>query len=185
MKSLVKVVAVAAVLSLCLSSATGEMFVKKWLNNRDAASTSANSGVSAHERWCKDKSNDANSFFDWDQGDLDDLVAELLKPPPAGETALEVRLGVSACYGGSDTTSLTQVGTIKLDVDWDVFTQPAVPPGQTVIAAPHSLQLRPGSPAVDAGVVMPGINGDFTGRAPDLGCYELGRPVPHYGPRSE
>ena len=23
----------------------------------------------------------------------------------------------------------------------------------------------------------------FTGKAPDLGCYEVGKPLPHYGPR--
>jgi hypothetical protein len=30
---------------------------------------------------------------------------------------------------------------------------------------------------------LPGVNDDFTGRAPDLGAYEVGRPLPHYGPR--
>ena len=44
---------------------------------------------------------------------------------------------------------------------------------------------KPGSAAVDAGVVLPTINDDFTGRAPDLGAYELDRPLPHYGPRTE
>jgi len=39
------------------------------------------------------------------------------------------------------------------------------------------------NPAIDAGVVLPTINDDFTGKAPDLGAYELDRPVPHYGPR--
>ena len=38
-------------------------------------------------------------------------------------------------------------------------------------------------PAIDAGVLLPTINDDFTGKAPDLGAYELDRPVPHYGPR--
>jgi hypothetical protein len=40
------------------------------------------------------------------------------------------------------------------------------------------------NPAIDAGTVLPTINDDFTGRGPDLGAYELDRPVPHYGPRS-
>lgn len=44
-------------------------------------------------------------------------------------------------------------------------------------------QLRPRSAAVDAGVVLPNVNDGFTGRAPDLGAYERGQPVPHYGPR--
>jgi len=29
------------------------------------------------------------------------------------------------------------------------------------------------------------VNDDFTGRAPDLGAYELGRPLPNYGPRRD
>ena len=40
------------------------------------------------------------------------------------------------------------------------------------------------NPAIDAGVLLPTINDDFTGRAPDLGAYELDRPIPHYGPRT-
>ncbi len=45
-------------------------------------------------------------------------------------------------------------------------------------------RLKPGSVAVDAGILLPTINDDFTGKAPDLGAYELDRPLPHYGPRS-
>jgi hypothetical protein len=43
--------------------------------------------------------------------------------------------------------------------------------------------LKPGSKAVDAGVVLPTINDGFTGKAPDLGALEQGKPEPHYGPR--
>ncbi|MGA8012328.1 MAG: hypothetical protein WB949_07880 [Candidatus Acidiferrales bacterium] len=39
------------------------------------------------------------------------------------------------------------------------------------------------NPAIDAGVLLPTINDDFTGSAPDLGAYERGRELPHYGPR--
>ena len=71
-------------------------------------------------------------------------------------------------------------------VEYDIF-QKATPPGpdpRTLYKpADFDFQLRPGSVAVDAGVRLPGINDDFTGRAPDLGALELGRPVPHYGPR--
>jgi hypothetical protein len=44
-------------------------------------------------------------------------------------------------------------------------------------------RLRPGSAAVDGGVVLPNVTDGFAGRAPDLGALELGRPVPHVGPR--
>jgi hypothetical protein len=46
------------------------------------------------------------------------------------------------------------------------------------------LRLDPRSRAVDAGVRLPNFNDAFTGKAPDLGCCEVGQPLPHYGPRS-
>ena len=45
--------------------------------------------------------------------------------------------------------------------------------------------LHEKSPAVDAGVVLPNINDGFTGRAPDLGAFERGLPMPVYGPREQ
>ena len=45
------------------------------------------------------------------------------------------------------------------------------------------LRLDPASRAVDAGVALPNFNDGFAGKAPDLGCCELGQPLPHYGPR--
>jgi hypothetical protein len=71
-------------------------------------------------------------------------------------------------------------------VDYDIFVKvtPAGPDPRTLYRpADFDFQLRPGSAAVDAGVRLPGVNDDFTGRAPDLGAYEVGRPAPHYGPR--
>jgi hypothetical protein len=44
--------------------------------------------------------------------------------------------------------------------------------------------LKAGSPAIDAGVELPTITDGFTGKAPDIGAYESGRPLPHYGPRN-
>jgi hypothetical protein len=32
-------------------------------------------------------------------------------------------------------------------------------------------------------VALPNITDGYTGRAPDLGAYEYGVPLPHYGPR--
>lgn len=46
-------------------------------------------------------------------------------------------------------------------------------------------RLKEGTAALDAGEVLPGFNDGFSGRAPDLGACELGRPLPHYGPRPE
>jgi hypothetical protein len=51
--------------------------------------------------------------------------------------------------------------------------------------AVNDLRLKAGSAAIDAGEALPGINDGFAGKAPDLGAYELGAEMPHYGPRAE
>ena len=43
--------------------------------------------------------------------------------------------------------------------------------------------LKPGSAAIDRGVVLPNVTDGFSGQAPDLGALEAGQPPPHYGPR--
>jgi hypothetical protein len=72
-------------------------------------------------------------------------------------------------------------------VDYDIFQKvtPPDPNDPRILYKPSDFdfQLRPGSVAVDAGVRLPNINDGFTGKAPDLGAYEVGQPVPHYGPR--
>src|SRR5688572_3015563 len=71
-------------------------------------------------------------------------------------------------------------------VDYDVFVRVAAPgPDPRTLYKPSDFdfQLRQDSAAVDAGVKITGINDDFTGKAPDLGAFEIGRPLPHYGPR--
>ena len=41
----------------------------------------------------------------------------------------------------------------------------------------YDFTLRPGSPAIDAGIPIPGIADGFTGKAPDTGAYEFGVPA--------
>ena len=50
-------------------------------------------------------------------------------------------------------------------------------------AAHLDFRLNSGSAAVDRGLDLPTVTDDASGNAPDLGALELGRPVPHYGPR--
>ena len=44
-------------------------------------------------------------------------------------------------------------------------------------------RLRPGSVAIDKGMVLPTVTDGFNGSAPDLGALETGVAAPHYGPR--
>ena len=73
-------------------------------------------------------------------------------------------------------------------IDYDVFVNVSIPDKsdlqQLYKPEDFDFRLKPGSRAVDAGVTLPSITDDFTGAAPDLGAYELDRPLPHYGPRN-
>jgi hypothetical protein len=74
-----------------------------------------------------------------------------------------------------------------VEVDYDVF-QHLVPPDparryDVYHAMDLDFRLNPKGKAIDAGVLLPTINDNFTGRAPDLGAIELNQPEPHYGPR--
>ncbi len=62
---------------------------------------------------------------------------------------------------------------------------PPQDPKKVYDSATIDLRLKAGSAAIDAGEVLPGFNDGFKGAAPDLGAYELGTALPHYGPRPE
>jgi len=68
--------------------------------------------------------------------------------------------------------------------DYDIFVK-AGPPQQGKSYTPdnYNLRLNKGAKVVDAGIALAQVTEDFTGKAPDMGCYELGREKPHYGPR--
>jgi hypothetical protein len=72
-------------------------------------------------------------------------------------------------------------------LDYDAFVRVSKPdpsdPQRVYTPDGFDFGLRLGSPAIDAGVELPTITDGFTGRAPDLGAFESGRPAFHYGPR--
>jgi hypothetical protein len=78
--------------------------------------------------------------------------------------------------------------THGVDVDYDIFENLRPPdanqPQAVYRARDLDFRLKGGSKAVDAGVRLPNVNDDYTGKAPDLGAYEVGRPAPVYGPRA-
>ncbi len=72
----------------------------------------------------------------------------------------------------------------SVQVDMEVFEADVVFPDPVFPGrTPQDLRISKGSVAEDAALLMPNINDDFTGKAPDIGAYELGKPLPHYGPR--
>jgi hypothetical protein len=80
---------------------------------------------------------------------------------------------------GQDTHSIL--------VDYADFEKVSLPDRNNIarIYTPDELdfRLKRTSKAIDSAMVLPNINDDFTGKAPDLGAYESGKTLPHYGPR--
>jgi hypothetical protein len=79
--------------------------------------------------------------------------------------------------------------THGMEIDYDIFESLAMPDSRrrhaVYNAAELNFRLKANARVVDAGVRLPTVNDDFTGRAPDLGAYEVGRKAPQYGPRRE
>ena len=121
------------------------------------------------------------------QADYSGLLLARPQPgvPPVNPT-LEVRqFATLAEYSGA-----THQDTHSVTVDYDVFVN--VPRldakdlkkvQKLYKAEDLDFSLKPGSAAIDHGVILPNVTDGFTGKAPDLGALEAGQPPPHYGPR--
>ena len=87
----------------------------------------------------------------------------------------------------ADFRAATKQETHGVEIDFDAFESLVPPDPANRHAVYHAVdlnfRLKPASKAVDAGVVIPTVNDGFTGRAPDLGALEVGKPEPTYGPR--
>jgi hypothetical protein len=100
-------------------------------------------------------------------------------------TGLEIRrFRTLAEYSAATGQDRHSVG-----VDFDTFMKVAMPnqddPQRLYAPENCDFRLKPGSPAIDAGVELPTITDGFNGKAPDLGAYEFGEDPPHYGPREQ
>ena len=89
----------------------------------------------------------------------------------------------------AEKTGLQQHG-IKV-TSYDMFVNAEepdhVPSNEGKLYSPENVDMRPvaDAPVVDKGAVIPGINDNYNGKAPDIGAYEAGEERPHYGPRTE
>lgn len=92
--------------------------------------------------------------------------------------------------GGVSWDGLAELHTLTTEahavqVDLSVFDAAVAFPASPFPELPAPvLTLAPGGAAVDKGEVLPNVDDDFEGAAPDLGAYEVGQPVPGYGPGS-
>lgn len=108
--------------------------------------------------------------------------------PQAGETNYEPTPDDWRAFDSLDAfraaTGQEQHG---VEVDFDVFVKMVPPDPSKRHAVYHAgdldFSLAPDGAAVDAGAVIPTVNDDFAGDAPDLGALEVGGEQPRYGPR--
>jgi hypothetical protein len=86
----------------------------------------------------------------------------------------------------SDETGLEKHG---IEIDYEIFENLKAPdpskPSFVYHAVDLNFKLKPNGKAVDIGVSLPNVNDNFTGKGPDLGALEVGKPEPVYGPRGE
>jgi hypothetical protein len=72
-------------------------------------------------------------------------------------------------------------------MDYDIFQNVAQPDPNDVtkiyMAKDLDFRLKENAAAIDVGCILPNVNDDFIGKAPDLGALEVGQLVPIYGPR--
>ncbi|GEM_PF-995860 len=75
-----------------------------------------------------------------------------------------------------------EMNAIRIDhkTCFETFNVPAPPPATVPF---QFMTLKPNCNAVDAGIALKNINDGYLGNAPDLGAYEYGKALPHYGPR--
>jgi len=76
-----------------------------------------------------------------------------------------------------------QTNAIQIDKDtcFETFDVPVGPPASMPF---QYMTLKSSCNGVDAGVHLANINDQFLSDAPDLGPFERGAPLPHYGPRT-
>jgi hypothetical protein len=76
--------------------------------------------------------------------------------------------------------------SITVGLDTFVNVKPTDEANPPMLYEPEKMdfRLRPHSAAVDKGTVLPTITDGFKGAAPDLGAYEFGSALPHYGPQA-
>ena len=152
--------------NLFMGRDTPDRGVMRWSNGTSAFSSDyngfrPNKGVTEQYRWLAPRAGSTN-----------------YEPAPSHWRSFETLDSFRAATGQE------QHG---LEVDFDIFKKMTPPDPSKRHAVYHAkdldFSLALDGAAVDAGTVIPTVNEDFEGNAPDLGALEVGRPQPHYGPR--
>ncbi len=106
--------------------------------------------------------------FDWGSSDFAFKWGDSIRYPTLGDFQVATGLQPNAIHINKNTC-------------FEAFNIPSAPPASMPF---QHMSLKKSCNAVDAGVLLPNINDRFSGNAPDLGPYEVGASLPHFGPRA-
>ncbi|HEV7632073.1 MAG TPA: hypothetical protein VGO41_03720 [Steroidobacteraceae bacterium] len=130
---------------------------------------------------------ESKEAFAWNSppfGEVRNYYAARKAPGLTGQAAPLVQRSFATLKAYSHDTGQDRHSRL---VDYDIFVNAKEPdfsdPTHVVAVDSVDLRLRKGAVAIDAGTVLPNVTDGFVGRAPDLGAYEYGAELPHYGPR--
>jgi hypothetical protein len=89
-----------------------------------------------------------------------------------------------ATIGERPFSEVEKHGVEKITID-KVFNEVEFPNPPVPERNVPDLRPQKDSRVVDAAVVIPNVNDDYKGKAPDCGAYEVNQKLPHYGPRKK
>ncbi|MFT3767940.1 MAG: chondroitinase-B domain-containing protein [Minicystis sp.] len=128
---------------------------------------------------------DQGRTVDW-TGTIDDGLFDYNGYYPEGIFAFDFAATGYQKYASFAALQAAGVETHGLVVGGSEFTSGLTAPADYTVTLPAAdVTLKPASAAVDKGVLLPGVNDDFQGKAPDLGAIEVGCAAPIYGVRPE
>jgi hypothetical protein len=135
----------------------------------------------------------AEYSFQWNSPPFNipmDYKGLLLASPGQGAARANPGLEMRRYRTLAEYSEATHQDRNSVMVDYDVFVNVPKLDAQDLKnvqklykAADVDFRLKPGSAAIDRGVILPNVTDGFSGAAPDLGALELGQAPPHYGPR--
>ena len=102
--------------------------------------------------------------------------------------AMPFRVRYGRNYGNDRSAGIAEFKRVEphgVLVDMGVFDDVAFPLSILTAYEPPDLRPRKDSAVVDNGLRLPNVNDHFDGNGPDIGAYEAGQELPHYGPRPE
>lgn len=92
-------------------------------------------------------------------------------------------INYTAKIGGQPFSEVEKNGIERITIE-ETFNDVEFPNPPVPERLVPDLRPNPNSKVVDAGVVIPNVNGNYLGDAPDCGAYEAGEELTVYGPRS-